>query len=223
MTLVSGTTYKFVIGSSDANPSNPGQPSGAGGNAGCGGGYSGVFTTSVSHANAVIMAGGGGGTGGNDGGTQGSGGAGGGATAQNGYSPDGTAGPASGAGGTQSAGGSAGSGPQAAGDGAALQGGAGGSRATSGSGGVAVDQDIMEEAAVVAKVLVETPEVVAVVVDRDIYIHPLFLTERLQQELVKQELKQVHTHHKFHQRLVKETIHLMSYLFLELQSGVQDV
>ena len=64
LTLVSGTTYKFVIGSSDANPSNPGQPTGAGGNAGCGGGYSGVFTTSVSHANAVIMAGGGGGTGG---------------------------------------------------------------------------------------------------------------------------------------------------------------
>lgn len=135
LTLVSGTTYKFVIGSSDANPLNPGQPTGAGGNAGCGGGYSGVFTTSVSHANAVIMAGGGGGTGGNDGGTQGSGGGGGGATAQDGYSPDSTAGPASGAGGTQSAGGSKGSGPQAATDGAALQGGAGGARATSGSGG----------------------------------------------------------------------------------------
>lgn len=135
LTLVQGTTYKFVIGSSDSSPTSPGQPSGHGSNAAGGGGYSGVFTTSVSHANAIIMAGGGGGTGGNDGGTQGSGGAGGGATAQNGYSPDGTAGPASGAGGTQSAGGSAGSGPQAAGDGAALQGGAGGTRATSGSGG----------------------------------------------------------------------------------------
>lgn len=133
--LTSGTTFKFVIGSSDATPTNPGQPSGHGSNAGCGGGYSGVFTTSVTHANAVIMAGGGGGTGGNDGGTQGSGGAGGGATAQDGYSPDSVAGPASGDGGTQSGGGSAGTGPQPAGDGAALQGGAGGIRETSGSGG----------------------------------------------------------------------------------------
>lgn len=135
LALVSGTTYKFVVGSSDATPTNPGQPTGHGANAGCGGGYSGVFTTSVSQANAVIMAGGGGGTGGNDGGTMGSGGAGGGATAQDGYSPHPTAGPASGDGATQSAGGTGGSGSNPGGDGSALQGGAGGARGGSGAGG----------------------------------------------------------------------------------------
>jgi hypothetical protein len=133
-TLVSGTTYKFVVGSSDATPTNPGQPSGHGANAGCGGGYSGVFSSSVSQANAVIMAGGGGGSGGNDGGTMGSGGAGGGATAQNGIAAGGY-GDSPGDGGTQSAGGSGGTGSNDGSAGTALQGGAGGARGGSGAGG----------------------------------------------------------------------------------------
>jgi hypothetical protein len=133
-TLVRGTTYKFVVGSSDATPTNPGQPTGHGANAGCGGGYSGVFTTSVSQANAVIMAGGGGGSGGNDGGTMGSGGAGGGSTAQNGIAAGGY-GDSPGDGGTQSAGGSGGTGSNNGGNGTALQGGGGGARGGSGAGG----------------------------------------------------------------------------------------
>ena len=132
--LTPGTTFKFVIGSSDATPTNPGQPSGHGANAGCGGGYSGVFTTSVSQANAVIMAGGGGGSGGNDGGTMGSGGAGGGATAQDGIAAGGY-GDSPGDGGTQSAGGSGGTGSNDGAAGTALQGGAGGARGGSGAGG----------------------------------------------------------------------------------------
>ena len=133
-TLVRDTTYKFVVGSSDATPTNPGQPTGHGANAGCGGGYSGVFTTSVSQANAVIMAGGGGGSGGNDGGTMGSGGAGGGATAQDGIAAGGY-GNSPGDGGTQSAGGSGGTGSNNGGNGTALQGGGGGARGGSGAGG----------------------------------------------------------------------------------------
>ena len=136
-TIGPGTTYKYVVGASDGNPSSAGQPSD--GNTANGGGYSGVFTTSVSQANAIIMAGGGGGGGYNDAGNQGSGGGGGGATAQDGYSPDPVAGPASGSGGTQSAGGTGGSGsppgPYPGGDGSALQGGAGGTRGGSRSGG----------------------------------------------------------------------------------------
>lgn len=133
-TIGPGTTYKYVVGASDGNPSSAGQP--APGSTASGGGYSGVFTTSVSQANAIIMAGGGGGGGYNDGGIQGSGGGGGGATAQDGYSPDPVAGPASGGGGTQSAGGAGGTSPYTNGTaGSALQGGAGGTRGSSGSGG----------------------------------------------------------------------------------------
>lgn len=141
-TILVGTTYKYIVGSSDGNPSNPGAPgaSGSSSTAGVGGGLSGVFATSVSQANAILIAGGGGGTGSNDAGTMGSGGGGGGATAQNGYSPDPVAGPASGGGGTQSAGGAGGPsstapGPGDGSTGTALQGGAGGARGNSGAGG----------------------------------------------------------------------------------------
>jgi len=133
--VVAGTTYKYVVGSSDGTPGNPGQPAPGDGPAGDGGGFSGIFTTSVSQGNAIMMAGGGGGTGYNDGGTMGSGGGGGGATAQAGYSPDSTANTASGAGGTQSAGGNGGSGSSPGPNGAALQGGSGGPRGGSGAGG----------------------------------------------------------------------------------------
>ena len=133
--LVAGTTYKYVVGSSDGNPSNPGQPSAQPDNYSFGGGYSGIFTTSVSQGNAIMMAGGGGGTGGNDGGTMGSGGGGGGATAQPGYSPDPTAHQARGNGGTQSAGGDGGTGSNPAPAGSALQGGTGGVRGGSGAAG----------------------------------------------------------------------------------------
>lgn len=139
-TILVGSTYKYIVGSSDGNPANPGGPGAPGGPGGVGGGLSGVFATSVSQANAILIAGGGGGTGSNDGGTQGSGGGGGGATAQDGYSPDSVAGPASGGGGTQSAGGAGGPsstapGPGDGSDGTALTGGGGGPRGTSGSGG----------------------------------------------------------------------------------------
>ena len=133
--ILSGTTYKYVVGSSDGTPGNPGQPAPGDGPAGDGGGYSGIFATSVSQPNAIMMAGGGGGTGYNDGGTMGSGGGGGGATAQAGYSPNPDANNARGEGGTQSAGGTGGQGSNPAPDGAALQGGTGGVRGSSGAGG----------------------------------------------------------------------------------------
>ena len=137
-TFVAGTTYKYVVGSSDGTPGNPGQPSGQPDNYAFGGGYSGIFTTSVSQGNALMMAGGGGGSGANDGGTMGSGGGGGGTTAQAGYSPNPVAGPASGLAGTQSAGGNGGtsqSAPLNGVNGAALQGGTGGVRGGSGAAG----------------------------------------------------------------------------------------
>tara|TARA_B100001059_G_scaffold210305_1_gene223862 strand:+ start:362 stop:1393 length:1032 start_codon:yes stop_codon:yes gene_type:complete len=133
--ILPGTTYKYVVGSSDGTPGNPGQPAPGDGPAGDGGGYSGIFTTSVSQPNAIMMAGGGGGTGYNDGGTMGSGGGGGGATAQDGYSPNSTAFDARGRGGTQSAGGVGGTGSSPGPNGAALQGGSGGPRGGSGAGG----------------------------------------------------------------------------------------
>ena len=80
LTLLQGTTYKFVIGNSTGSTPASGSPNGGGSNAGVGGGYSGVFTTSVTHGNAVILAGGGGGAGGNDSGPHGNGGGGGGST-----------------------------------------------------------------------------------------------------------------------------------------------
>lgn len=130
-----GTTYKYVVGSSDGTPGNPGYPTGAGSNGGYGGGYSGIFSTSISQSNAILIAGGGGGGGGNDNseGVYGSGGGGGGATAQAGYRPGGSS--ADGAAGTQSAGGAGGSGSNPAPNGAALQGGTGGVRGGSGAGG----------------------------------------------------------------------------------------
>jgi len=134
LTLLQGTTYKFLVGNSTGTPSDSGTPAGGGGNAGVGGGYSGVFTTSISQPNAIILAGGGGGAGGNDSGDHGNGGGGGGSTGQ-----DANGSPISasdGHGGTQSAGGDAGPGNQGAGTaGTALTGGAGGPRGTNGGGG----------------------------------------------------------------------------------------
>lgn len=137
LTLVSGTTYKFVIGDSSGNSSNAGAPSNFGpgnvGSGGVGGGYSGVFTTSISQANAIIMAGGGGGAGGSDEGTHGDGGAGGGSTGV-----DGSGSPQSsdGDGGTQFSGGSGGPGNAGSGsNGGPLSGGNGGPRGNSGGGG----------------------------------------------------------------------------------------
>lgn len=134
LTLLQGTTYKFLVGNSTGTPSDSGTPAGAGSNAGVGGGYSGVFTTSISQPNAIILAGGGGGAGGNDSGDHGNGGGGGGSTGQ-----DANGSPLSdsdGHGGTQSAGGDAGTGNQGNGtSGTALTGGAGGPRGTNGGGG----------------------------------------------------------------------------------------
>ena len=134
LTLVKGTTYKFVVGNSSNSSSDSGSPAGFGGNAGAGGGYSGVFTTSISQANAIILAGGGGGAGGNDSGSHGNGGGGGGSTGQ-----DANGSPLSdsdGHGGTQSAGGDAGTGNEGNGtSGTALAGGAGGPRGPNGGGG----------------------------------------------------------------------------------------
>jgi len=97
-----------------------------GGSAGSGGGYAGLFTSSVSHANAIIIAGGGGGAGDDN-----RGGEGGGLTGTQGYdnSPQYNNG---GRGGTQSAGGAAGNVGYSSGSGvlptagSALQGGDGG-------------------------------------------------------------------------------------------------
>ena len=134
LTLVTGTTYKFLVGNSTGTPSDSGTPATRGGSAGVGGGYSGVFTTSISQPNAIILAGGGGGAGGNDSGSHGNGGGGGGSTGQ-----DANGSPISnsdGHGGTQSAGGDAGPGSEGPGtSGTALTGGAGGARGTNGGGG----------------------------------------------------------------------------------------
>tara|TARA_A100001515_G_scaffold88616_1_gene70433 strand:+ start:14 stop:1036 length:1023 start_codon:yes stop_codon:yes gene_type:complete len=133
-TLVTGTTYKFVVGNSSNSSSDSGSPSGFGEHAGAGGGYSGVFTTSVSQPNAIILAGGGGGAGGNDAGSHGNGGGGGGSTGQDASGSPIAA--SDGDGGTQSAGGSGGPGSNQNGtSGTALTGGAGGARGTNGGGG----------------------------------------------------------------------------------------
>jgi hypothetical protein len=137
LTFESGTTLKFVVGTcTGPGGTGIGAPSnGADGNSGFGGGYTGIFDTTVTHGNAVMIAGGGGAGGGdNSGPTPGAGGSGGGAT---GF--DGGAGPGApgsyGRKGTQSAGGSGGSGYGGGGVGGALSGGYGGSRGDGGSGG----------------------------------------------------------------------------------------
>ena len=136
--MVSGRTYKLVVGSSvtTAGPSGPygggangGGTGGPGAFGGAGGGYTGIFVTEVSQSNSVIIAGGGGGGPGNDvASVHGNGGQGGGTSGQAGTSAN-----LPGQGGTPTAGGSGG-GTGAAGS--ALLGGVGGPRGgNQGSGG----------------------------------------------------------------------------------------
>lgn len=139
-TMSSGSSYIFVVGNSvgPAGPGAFGNPVIPNDNSiplcGASGGYSGVFLGSVSHANAILVAGGGGSPGANDGGSMGAGGGGGGTTGEPGGSP--YVGPANGAGGTQSAGGAGGTSPHTpGGPGSALQGGRGGARGLSGAYG----------------------------------------------------------------------------------------
>ena len=94
------------------------------GYAGQGGGYTGLFVTSASQANAVLIAGGGGGSGYGAGG-----GGGGGSTGQDGFGSN------AGGGATQSAGGAGGYGQGGATNGSALQGGQSGSTGDAGGGG----------------------------------------------------------------------------------------
>lgn len=142
ITMAANRTYKLVVGSSvtTAGPSGPygggangGGVGGAGAFGGAGGGYTGIFVTEISHANSVIIAGGGGGGPGNDvASVHGIGGQGGGTSGQAGTSAS-----SPGQGGTQIAGGAGGGTGGAAGAaGSALRGGIGGPRATNqGSGG----------------------------------------------------------------------------------------
>jgi len=135
MTFSSGSTYRIIVGGSgpngppatyNASPFGGGgsSPSAAGG--GAGGGYSGIFETStLSQANARLMAGGGGGASGTDGGHN---------STTGGYGGYPSGGGSDGGGGTQSGGGGGGS-PGGT-SGSALQGGTGGTRGVNeGSGG----------------------------------------------------------------------------------------
>jgi len=128
------TAHAVVIGgggTSQGPSTNPGSavPGGGGlaptiGFAGQGGGYSGIFTTSATQANALLIAGGGGGSGYGD-----PGGAGGGTTGADGVGSN------VGTGGTQSAGGLGGNSQGGATNGSALQGGTAGSTGDQGGGG----------------------------------------------------------------------------------------
>jgi len=144
-TLVSGTTYYLLVGAGGAFVKDyGGQPAvgaGGGGNVGTsgfggqGGGYTGLFSNSISQANAIMMAGGGGGGSWEVNPSTPSGGAGGGLSGTNGA--NGTPNPApapttiGGGGGTQTAGGSG----SASNPGLALQGGSSGGSDTNGGGG----------------------------------------------------------------------------------------
>jgi Fibronectin type III domain/Glycine rich protein len=132
-----GTTYILRVGGAGANGTAPANAYGAGnsggvfsvGTAGSGGGYTGLFSGSVSQANAVLMAGGGGG---------GASSRGDGLGGRSGYAGGGTTGASGGdfvaGSGTQSAGGSAaGSGSPTSGS--ALQGGNGSNGGAGGGGG----------------------------------------------------------------------------------------
>jgi len=132
MPMTIGTTYKVVVGGVGSN-STPG------GNApqyaGYGGGYSGIFLTSVTHGNSIMVSGGGGGGGGDtNGNNDGYGGSGGGTVGQDGESGDGAPG-SNGKKGTQSAGGTGGSGYGGGQSGSALAGGYGGPQGAGGDGG----------------------------------------------------------------------------------------
>lgn len=111
-----GETLKVVVGiAGDASPKRIGLGyGGAGGGgsdngdnrySGCGGGYAGIFRSTVSHGNSLAIAGAGGGGGSSRNGNTCRGGAGGGADGERGSAGQGTAG----GGGTQSAGGDGGS------------------------------------------------------------------------------------------------------------------
>lgn len=103
---------------------------------GSGGGYTGIFRTSVSQANALLIAGGGGGGGSSRYADGNWGGGGGGVNGQQGNSPYDNRGTSGGGGGTQSAGGSAGATQATIGTaGSALTGGYGASNAYGGGGG----------------------------------------------------------------------------------------
>lgn len=139
-TIDAGSSCTFVVGNAvgPAGPGAFGNPVVPAANlvptTGASGGYSGVFLGTVSHSNAILVAGGGGSPGANDGGSMGAGGGGGGTTGEPGGSP--YVGPANGAGGTQSAGGAGGTSPHTpGGSGSALQGGVGGNRGGSGAHG----------------------------------------------------------------------------------------
>ena len=107
----SGDVIKIVVGDGGAQGGNFGGSNYAGAGTveswatsplSYGSGYTGIFTTSVSHANSILIAGGGGSSGSQSGS---SGGAGGGTTGGNGEPASGTWGTTRGYGGTQSAGG----------------------------------------------------------------------------------------------------------------------
>jgi len=148
---ITGTpTYKLVVGqggfSTDGANTYTSQPYGGGGKGyvqshygmgGAGGGYSGVFLTSVAHGNSVLIAGGGAGSAASDALANQYSGNGGGLTGQNGglnSSGSHTAG-GNGGGGTQSAGGTAGNGNYSPTAGSALNGGHGGHMCGGGGGG----------------------------------------------------------------------------------------
>ena len=103
----------------------------AGGVGGRGGGYSGMFNTSETFANSLIIAGGGGGGGQDDGGRGATGGAGGGTTGQSSSGFSGT----TATGGTQSAGGTGGGGTAVGSNGSQLTGGNGGAASGFSGGG----------------------------------------------------------------------------------------
>jgi len=136
VSFVSGSTYILRVGGAGATGTAPANAYGAGngggvfsvGSAGSGGGYTGIFLSSVTQGNAVLMAGGGGGGASDRGDGLGgrAGTAGGGTTGQ--ISGDLNAGS-----GTQSAGGARGGG--AGGAGSALQGGNGAGGGAGGGGG----------------------------------------------------------------------------------------
>ena len=144
-TFLKGQTYKIQVGAKGEDGADlpDGFTTGSGGfpgggdapsdgqnfhRSGAGGGYTGLFITSVTQANSILIAGGGGGssgdpaTGGDGGGEEGN---------------DGSNGGRAGKGGTQSAGGAAGTSGGAGEDGSALKGGKGttGNRGAAGGGG----------------------------------------------------------------------------------------
>jgi len=146
-----GTVYKLVVAeggkATDVTAGFTASVYGGGGRGrvhshagvgGAGGGYSGIFLTSVSHGNSVLIAGGGGGnTGGQDGGASYSGNGGGSSGQHGGVNPSSSHNAnGNGKGGTQSAGGAAGAGDAYSNQaGSALQGGDGGHMGGGGGGG----------------------------------------------------------------------------------------